>query len=88
MSIADSTANDKPVAETAKPHRLYLAIHYTDKGTGTLVDQSVELPRAGAVRTVADASNRLTRALQHVLENAAEHADATVTLAFLRQVQP
>jgi hypothetical protein len=86
MSIAESREKAKPEAAPARPHALHLAFHFTDRDTRRLVDYSVRLDRAATVEAdVATILEKLGPAMRMVLQTAAESADATITIALLRQ---
>ena len=85
MSIARSETN--PEQKTAgKPHTLHLAVHFKDSDSGRLVDYAVRLDREPTLAADVDAVvEQFRQAVSAVFEHAATDADATITVALLRQ---
>lgn len=83
-----NTINDEPTIAPARPHVAYLAVLYKDKHTGNRVEFTLPLQHQPTADGEQQLVQRLSAAAIEVIEHAAENADATVTLALLRQGQP
>lgn len=85
-SVTSQPISEQTKRRDATPHRLHLAIHFTDRDTGRLVDYSFRMARGASLEVETDSIiAKLEPAIRSVLERAAEHTDATITVALLKQ---
>lgn len=88
MSVADSATTKKPGTEAGRPHDIHLAIQFKSKTSGSPTESTSRLPRQATRQAdIALVMERLAEAVDYVLNNADEGADAVVTLALLHKVR-
>lgn len=86
MSVTESVVNSKPGTETGRPHDIHLAIQFKSKTSGALTEASSRLPRQPTRKAdIEVVMARLADAVDYVLNNADEGADAVITVALLKK---
>lgn len=88
MTVRTVHARNTATPPISRPHRIGLVVTFVDKQSGKLVSYDLPMPRQGTRQ--ADSRfllQRVAGALDEVLSNVSEFADASITVGFIKQAR-